>query len=277
MAEVNIKVILEYDGSRYDGWQRQGNTEKTIQGKLEQVLERMAGGPVEVHGSGRTDAGVHALGQAANFHLPESCPVKEPGTILSYLNQYLPEDIAVLQAEIVSPRFHSRLNAISKTYLYRIEMAPKKSVFQRRYVYGLGRSLDVAAMEAAAEEMCIRDRYSGLDGFSGSGSGPGFQVVSESRKGGKNRRGDAEDLASKGSAAHGFLAFVCLGVSGSYGGQASGRGRVPSSFWTIFDWNFDCRLDSFCGAGKMGEKPDWESSFVYSGYMRRSYGMVFPV
>ena len=153
MAEINIKVILEYDGSRYDGWQRQGNTEKTIQGKLEQVLERMAGGPVEVHGSGRTDAGVHALGQAANFHLPESCPVKEPGAILSYLNQYLPEDIAVLQAGIVSPRFHSRLNAISKTYLYRIEMAPKKSVFQRRYVYGLGRSLDVAAMEAAAEEL----------------------------------------------------------------------------------------------------------------------------
>ena len=67
----NIKVVLQYDGSRYDGWQRQGNTENTIQGRLEAVLERMAGRPVEVHGAGRTDAGVHAWGQVANFRVEE--------------------------------------------------------------------------------------------------------------------------------------------------------------------------------------------------------------
>ena len=66
----NIAVCLEYDGSRYRGWQKQGNTETTIQGKLEAVLSRMAGEPVEVHGSGRTDEGVHARGQVANFWLP---------------------------------------------------------------------------------------------------------------------------------------------------------------------------------------------------------------
>lgn len=70
MSDRNIKITLQYDGSRYDGWQKQGNTDKTIQGKLEQILEKMAGQTVEVHGSGRTDAGVHAWGQVANFHLP---------------------------------------------------------------------------------------------------------------------------------------------------------------------------------------------------------------
>ena len=86
----NYKIILQYEGTRYNGWQKQGNTTNTIQGKLELVLERMAGYPVEVHGSGRTDAGVHALGQVANFHLRQEW---EPGKIMSYLNRYLPEDI----------------------------------------------------------------------------------------------------------------------------------------------------------------------------------------
>ena len=149
----NIRILLQYDGSRYDGWQKQGNTEKTIQGKLEQILEKMCGLPVEVHGSGRTDAGVHALGQTANFHLPAGSPVRKPEDVKEYLNRYLPEDIAVLSAEEAPERFHSRLNAVSKTYLYRIETASKKNVFDRKYVYGLGRKLDTAAMRAAAAEL----------------------------------------------------------------------------------------------------------------------------
>ena len=129
MPDRNIKITLQYDGSRYDGWQKQGNTDKTIQGKLEQILEKMAGQTVEVHGSGRTDAGVHAWGQVANFHLPASC---------------------VLSAQEAGTRFHSRLNAVSKTYCYRIETAAKKNVFERRYVYGLGEPLDIASMRRAA-------------------------------------------------------------------------------------------------------------------------------
>ena len=69
----NIKLILQYDGSRYGGWQKQGNSQNTIQGKLESILEKMTGEPILVHGSGRTDAGVHALGQTANVHLDENC------------------------------------------------------------------------------------------------------------------------------------------------------------------------------------------------------------
>lgn len=152
--DKNIKIILRYDGTRYDGWQKQGNTDQTVQGKLEAVLEKMAGCPVEVHGSGRTDAGVHALAQVANFHLPEAFFKKTEADSLTeikdYLNRYLPEDIAVTEIQEAQPRFHSRLNAVSKTYVYRIETAPKKDVFERKYVYGLGRTLDLAAMQWAA-------------------------------------------------------------------------------------------------------------------------------
>ena len=88
----NIRLTLEYDGSRYDGWQKQGNTDRTIQGKLEAVLEKLEGSPVEVHGSGRTDAGVHAESQVANFHLAKDMT---PDEIMRYMNRYLPEDIAV--------------------------------------------------------------------------------------------------------------------------------------------------------------------------------------
>lgn len=147
----NVKMVLEYDGTRYDGWQKQGNTGNTIQAKLEQVLERMTGVPVEVHGSGRTDAGVHASGQTANAHLETRLSAQE---IKAYMNQYLPEDIRVLSAEEVQPRFHSRLNAVSKIYTYYVDMAEKTSVFDRRYVYTLGERLDVDAMRAAAGNLC---------------------------------------------------------------------------------------------------------------------------
>lgn len=165
----NIKLILQYDGGRYGGWQKQGNSQNTIQGKLESVLERMTGEPAAVQGSGRTDAGVHALGQTANVHLNDNCfknnnnlefmkilnhfhnPGDFPKAVMEYLNQYLPEDIAVIQAEEVSERFHSRLSAVSKTYLYRIDTAGKKNVFERKYVYGLGERLDLDAMRKTGE------------------------------------------------------------------------------------------------------------------------------
>lgn len=144
---MNIKVILAYDGTRYDGWQKQGNTDKTIQGKLEQILEKMTGKPVEVQGSGRTDAGVHARGQVANFHLEGFW---KPEEVMSYINRYLSEDIVVLSCEKASERFHSRLSAVRKTYCYQIEMGAKKNVFERNYYYGFGKKLDIIKMKKAA-------------------------------------------------------------------------------------------------------------------------------
>ena len=146
----NYKLTIQYDGSRYRGWQVQGNTDLTIQGKLEGVLSRLTGQLVEVHGSGRTDAGVHALGQVANVKLPH--PV-EPSELQGELNRYLPADIGVIAAEPAPERFHARLNARSKTYRYRIWNSAIPNVLERSYLYVLPEPLDVAAMERAAADL----------------------------------------------------------------------------------------------------------------------------
>ena len=146
----NYKLTIQYDGTRYRGWQIQGNTDQTIQGKLEGVLSRLTGQPVEVHGSGRTDAGVHALGQVANVKLPR--PI-EPWELLQELNRYLPADIGVIAAEPAPERFHARLNARSKTYRYRIWNSAIPNVLERSYLYALPEALDVTAMERAAADL----------------------------------------------------------------------------------------------------------------------------
>ena len=152
----NIKVILQYEGTRYQGWQKQESTANTIQGKLESLLTRMCGRKVEVDGSGRTDAGVHALGQVANFHIETD---KTPREIMDYMNEYLPEDIAVIRAEEVPERFHSRLNARGKTYRYRVLNSDIPHIFDRRYVYELPEELDMDAMRRAADALCGTHDY----------------------------------------------------------------------------------------------------------------------
>ena len=144
----NYKITVSYDGTRYKGWQIQTSTDATIQGKLSMVLENLSGHPVDVIGSGRTDAGVHALGQVANFHLEDHFTIEE---ISAYLNRYLPGDIAVTDIGETDARFHSRYNAVSKTYSYRIRTSPVADVFERRFVYHYGKTLDVGRMKAAAE------------------------------------------------------------------------------------------------------------------------------
>lgn len=143
----NYRMIVQYDGGRYRGWQVQRTTDMTIQGKLENVLGSLAGHPVEVIGSGRTDAGVHAAGQVANFHMEEGY---SPEELLEYLNRFLPEDIAVTELSEAAARFHSRYHAVSKTYCYRIHTSTAPNVFERRYVYTYTEPLDMDAMERAA-------------------------------------------------------------------------------------------------------------------------------
>lgn len=144
---MNYKLIIQYDGTRYDGWQKQGNTGNTIQARLEGVLSRLAGERVEIHGAGRTDAGVHALGQVASVRLPGD---REPEEILNYVNQYLPEDIAVTAAERADDRFHARLSAKGKVYRYQLRVGTVPDVFGRKYQYRVDGPLDVPAMERAA-------------------------------------------------------------------------------------------------------------------------------
>lgn len=144
----NFKIILQYEGTRYQGWQRQDSTQNTIQGKLEAILGKMTGaGFVQVNGSGRTDAGVHALGQVANFKIETD---KTPQEIMRYINLYLPEDIGVTAICEMPERFHSRLNAKQKIYVYRIWNTAVPCIFERRYVYELADALDIDAMQKAA-------------------------------------------------------------------------------------------------------------------------------
>ncbi|WP_434311270.1 tRNA pseudouridine(38-40) synthase TruA [Hominifimenecus sp. rT4P-3] len=144
---MNYRLIIQYDGTRYVGWQRQAKTADTIQGKIEGVLSRMTGSPIEIHGAGRTDAGVHALGQVANVRLKTE---KSPEEIRAYLNTYLPEDIGIVSVAEASERFHSRLNAIGKIYCYRLATDPALHVLERKYMAAWETPLDQKAMKKAA-------------------------------------------------------------------------------------------------------------------------------
>ena len=145
----NLRLDLCYDGTRYKGWQRLSQTDNTIQAKIEQTLSRILGESVEISGSGRTDAGTHALLQVVNAHCNSEMPCSE---ILEQLRRYLPEDIGIYSCRNVSERFHARLNAKTKTYRYRIWNSNSPCVFDRKYVWVDTRSMDVQIMASAAQQ-----------------------------------------------------------------------------------------------------------------------------
>lgn len=147
LSMKNIKLIIEYDGSRYKGWQRLGDSDMTIQGKLEEVLSKMTGERVEVFGSGRTDAGVHALMQVANFKTNTQLSTKE---ILDYCYRYLPDDIVVRKVKKANDRFHSRYSVKSKIYLYKILNHPYHNPFTRKYITHIPERLNIKDMEDAS-------------------------------------------------------------------------------------------------------------------------------
>ena len=159
----NLRLDICYDGTRYRGWQRLPGRDDTIQGKLETTLSRILDEPIEVSGSGRTDAGVHALGQVANFHCESAMPSEE---ILSKLRQYLPEDIGIYSCVDVQPRFHARLNARAKTYRYRIWNSREPRVFERRYVAAMPERLDLDAMRRGAALLTGEHDFSAFCGNS---------------------------------------------------------------------------------------------------------------
>ncbi|KAB7666311.1 tRNA pseudouridine(38-40) synthase TruA [Bacillus sp. B1-b2] len=145
---MNIKLTIQYDGGRYKGWQRLGNGDQSIQGKIENVLTEMVGEKIEIIGCSRTDAGVHALNQVANFKMEKEMELSE---IHSYLNRYLPNDISILQVENVHDRFHARYNAKNKTYVYKIWNEQYTNPFMRKYSMHVDKALNIQKMKAAAE------------------------------------------------------------------------------------------------------------------------------
>lgn len=145
----NIKLVLEYDGSRYQGWQRLGKDESTntISNKIIEVIKKMTNEDVELNCGARTEVGVHAYAQVVNFKTTTDMTLIE---IKRYLNRYLPMDIAVIEIDAMPERFHASLNASSKIYLYRMAVNDVPSVFERKYVYHSFKKPDVDAMKQAA-------------------------------------------------------------------------------------------------------------------------------
>lgn len=146
----NIKLTIEYDGRRYLGWQRLGDSEKTVQGKIEKVIQLMTEEKIEIIGSGRTDAGAHARGQVANFKTESTMSLDE---MLEYLNRYLPNDIVVNAIEEVPERFHSRYNAKEKTYSYYVWNSNIPSVFNGVHSFHYFDELDFDKMNEACEKL----------------------------------------------------------------------------------------------------------------------------
>jgi tRNA pseudouridine38-40 synthase len=139
------KLTLEYDGTRYRGWQSQKNTDRTVQGVLERAARELFEEEASVGGAGRTDAGVHALAQVAHLKTKRSLPERE---IEHGLNDRLPFDVNVLEVAPAKPTFHARHDAVSRTYLYRISR--RRTAFDKRLVWWVKDRLDFAAMKPAA-------------------------------------------------------------------------------------------------------------------------------
>lgn len=153
----NFRLELSYDGTRYQGWQKQGNTDNTIQARLETALSRLLAQPVELAGSGRTDAGVHARRQVCSFHAETELTTD---FMLTELRKLLPDDLGALSLAEAPPRFHARLSCREKTYVYRVWNSPTPNVFERRYVYAVPERLDEDAMRAAAARLVGTHDYS---------------------------------------------------------------------------------------------------------------------
>jgi len=159
----NFRLLVEYDGTNYHGWQRQKH-DMTIQGEIEKVISAMTRQPITLVGSGRTDAGVHALGQVANFKCETNLSAD---TFLRGLNSMLPADIVIKRCEPVDPQFHARYNVKNKTYQYKIWNSSPPPAIGRQYVWFIRRKLDVEAMRRAAD--CIVGEHD-FKAFEGSGS-----------------------------------------------------------------------------------------------------------
>ncbi|MBN2034164.1 MAG: tRNA pseudouridine(38-40) synthase TruA [Deltaproteobacteria bacterium] len=164
MVERNIRLILEYDGSRYLGWQRQ-KEEPTIQAVLEEAIRCMTGRHSALISSGRTDAGVHALHQVCNFRTCSQIPL---AGLRKGLNALIPNDIYIKCADYVPADFHARYNAKSKTYEYTVLNRPDPDVFLRTYAWHVSRKLDVEGMKACTATLQGRHDFSS---FRSSGSG----------------------------------------------------------------------------------------------------------
>ena len=217
----NLKLTLAYDGTRLVGWQRQAEGD-SVQGLLEDALARFEGSPVTVHGAGRTDAGVHALGQVASVHL--TC-THDVTTLTRALNAQLPEDVRVLAIEEMSADFHARFNARSKIYRYQIRHGTIADPFERAYVWHMPERLDVDGMSRGASAVVGRHDFAAFQSI-GSPTRDSVRTVTRSVI------TDADGRLTYEIAGDGFLRYMVRAIVGTL--VEIGRGfREPESMASL--------------------------------------------
>ncbi len=213
-ASPNVRLIIEYDGSGFHGFQRQ-SFGRTVQGELEQAIGALLRRPVGITGAGRTDAGVHAAGQVVNFTCPDHMPLKR---MLAALNRMLPADIVVLKADVVDAEFHARYSAKSRLYEYTILNRVRPSARESRFVWHVAKVLDMSAMTEAGALIL------GSHDFRGFGSPErGRSPVRNLERLQITRRGSHVRVTCQANA---FLQHMARGIVGALVDVATGRRSV---------------------------------------------------
>ncbi len=227
------KLTLEYDGSRYSGWQEQTNA-RTVMGELRRAVEQSLGVAVEMQGAGRTDAGVHALAQVAHLRAAVKRP-KPPETLRREINDRLPADMVVLELEPAPARFHARHDAVSRTYMYQISR--RKTAFAKRYVWWVKEDLDIARMAEAAE--LLMGRHDFVCFRAQDPSKPGESTLVEVENAGIETHGHM--VVFRIEASH-FLWRMVRRIVGVL--VRLGRGEItPEEFRQLLDGRAEPRLD----------------------------------
>ncbi|MGH9948227.1 MAG: tRNA pseudouridine(38-40) synthase TruA [Pyrinomonadaceae bacterium] len=207
---MNFKLLIQYDGTDFHGWQVQEN-DRTIQGELERVIGTLEDAPVAVVGSGRTDAGVHAEGQVANVHLNRSFT---PGRLRAAINGNLWRDIRILNVERVPDEFHARFSAKQKTYVYRIVNAPVMSPFWRRFALHISRPLDIARMTEASRFLLGEHDWTAFSSAKADGDNKIRNVIDCSLESLWDERAKAAIIEFR-ITANGFLRYMVRSIVGT--------------------------------------------------------------
>ncbi len=218
-----LKLVLEYDGSHYHGWQVQGD-EPTVQGVLERALARVLSERVRVNGAGRTDAKVHALGQVVSFQTASRIPCD---ALQRALNSLLPRDVAVYEAQEASLDFHARYSARGKVYEYRILNRPVRSALRLRYVWHVPEPLQLGAMEAGASYLRGTHDFASFRA-AGSDAQSSTRTLTELRI-----AREAEDTVLR-FAADGFLRYMVRNMVGTLVEVGQGA-RAPADMKRILE------------------------------------------
>ena len=220
---MNFKLTIQYDGTDFHGWQMQGDL-RTVQGELTKALSVIDGGNVVVHGSGRTDAGVHAEGQVANVELQRAITSEK---LRAAINGNVGRDVRVMEVETATDDFHARYSARGKTYVYRVVNGPVLSPFWLRYAHHDSRAIDLERIRMAAELFLGQHDWTAFSAAQSDAESRTRTITSLKVSEGVAERGGGRLIEIRASA-DGFLRYMVRSIAGTL--LAAGRGEVDRHY-----------------------------------------------